>query len=146
MQLQEQYFHNVAAHDENTALAIAKGIGKISKDFILYGLAGSLMINLWLNEGFKVASEAFADRRYENDGSLRSRKFSDALISDSLEAANQALMIVRDGKIRTVSSEEIKIDADSICIHSDTDNSLNIVNEIRKLFLESEIDISRIMN
>jgi len=136
--------YNVEARDEKAALAIAKGIGKISKDFILYGLAGSLMIDLWRNEGFNVASEAFADRRYESDGSLRSRKFSDALITDPIEAADQALMIVRDGKIRTVSSEEIKIDADTICIHSDTENSIEIIKEIRNKFLEAEIEISHI--
>lgn len=138
--------YNIAARDKKTARAIAKGIGKISKDFILYGLAGSLMIDLWRNEGFKVASEAFADRCYENDGLLRSRKFSDALITDPLEAANQALMIVRDGKIKTVSSDEIKIDADTICIHSDTENSIGIIKEIRNKFFEEGIEISRIIN
>ncbi len=138
--------YNVAARDEKTALAISNGIGKISKDFILYGLAGSLMIDLWRNEGFNVASEAFADRCYENDGSLRSRKFPDALITNPLEAANQSLMIVRDGKIRTVSSEEIKIETDTICIHSDTGNSIEIIKEIRNKLFEAGIEISRIMN
>ena len=138
--------YNAAARDEKTARAIAKGIGKISKDFILYGLAGSLMIDLWRNEGFNVASEAFVDRRYENDGSLRSRKFSDSLITNQVDAAQQALLIVQDGKIISVTGEEIKIDADTICIHSDTKNSLDIVNEVRKILLESDVEISRIMN
>lgn len=138
--------YNVAAHDEKTAVAIARGIKIISKDFILYGLAGSLMIDIWRNEGFCVVSEAFADRRYEDDGSLRSRKFSDALISNPIDAANQALFIVRNKKIKTTSYKEIKIDADTICIHSDTENSIEIVKEIRNRFLASEIDISRIIN
>jgi UPF0271 protein len=138
--------YNVAARDEKTALAIAKGVAKISKDFILYGLAGSLMIDLWRNEGFKVASEAFADRRYENDGSLRSRKFPDALITDPTEAAQQALLIVQEGKVISVNGEEIKIDADTICIHSDTENSIEIIKEIRNKLFEAGIEISRIIN
>lgn len=136
--------YNVATKDEKTAVAISNGISKISKEFILYGLAGSIMIDVWCNEGFKVASEAFADRRYDDDGSLRSRKFSDAVYSDSQDAAQQALLIAKDGKIISVNGEEIKIDADTICVHSDTENSIEIIKKIRNKFLESGIEISRI--
>jgi UPF0271 protein len=138
--------YNVAVSNEKTALAISNGIGKISKDFILYGLAGSLMIDLWRNEGFNVASEAFADRKYENDGSLRSRKFPDSLIADPLASAEQALLIAKEGKVVSVNGEAIKIDADTICVHSDTENSIGIVKEIRNKFFEEGIEISRIMN
>lgn len=136
--------YNIAARDEKTSLAIAKGVAKISKDFILYGLAGSLMIDLWRNEGFDVASEAFADRHYENDGFLRSRKFSDALFTEPEDAAKQALLIAREGKVISITGEEIKIDADTICIHSDTENSIEIIKEIRNKFFEAGIEISHI--
>jgi len=136
--------YNVAAKDEKTALAISNGISKISKKFILYGLANSIMIDVWRDEGFNVAAEAFADRRYEDDGSLRSRKFFDAVYSDPEEAAQQALLIAKEGKILSIRGIEIPIDADTICIHSDTGNSIEIIDEIRNKFLESGIEISRI--
>ncbi|MCX6169386.1 MAG: 5-oxoprolinase subunit PxpA [Ignavibacteriales bacterium] len=136
--------YNVAAKDEKTAIAISNGISKISKKFILYGLANSIMIDVWRNEGFNVAAEAFADRRYEDDGSLRSRNFFDAVYSDPEEAAQQALLIAKEGKILSRSGLEIPIDADTICIHSDTENSLEMIKEIRNKFLESGIGISRI--
>ncbi len=138
--------YNVAAKDEKIAIAISNGISKISKEFILYGLAGSIMIDVWRAEGFKTVSEAFADRRYEDDGSLRSRKFFDAIYTDPEDAARQALLIAQDGKVISLNGEEIKIDADTICIHSDTENSLYIINEIRKKFLKLGIEISRIQN
>ncbi len=138
--------YNIAARDEKTALAIAKGIAKISKDFILYGLAGSLMIDLWRNEGFKVALEAFADRHYENDGSLRSRKFPGALIANPIDAAEQTFLIAQEGKVISITGDEIKIDADTICIHSDTENSIEILKEIRNKLFEAGIEISRITN
>ncbi|MHB8904558.1 MAG: 5-oxoprolinase subunit PxpA [Melioribacteraceae bacterium] len=136
--------YNVAAKDEKTAIAISNGISKISKKFILYGLANSIMIDVWRNEGFNVEAEAFADRRYEDDGSLRSRKFLDAVYSDPEEAAQQALLIAQEGKVFSVSGQEIMIDADTICIHSDTENSIEFLTEIRNKFLESGIEISRI--
>ena len=136
--------YNVAAKDEKIAIAISNGISKISKNFILYGLAGSVMIDVWRDEGFNVAAEAFADRLYEDDGSLRSRKFLDAVYSDPEDAAQQALLIAKEGKVLSIKGQEIMIDADTICIHSDTENSVEIIKEIRNKFFESGIEISRI--
>ena len=128
---------NAAARDEKTALAIAKGIKKVSRDFVLFGLAGSKMIEIWKNEGFKIMGEAFADRRYEPDGSLRSRKFDDALITDPFAAAEQALRIAAEGKVISVTGDEIPINAQTICIHSDTKNSLEIAKVVRNKLNEA---------
>jgi UPF0271 protein len=136
--------YNSAAKNEKTAFAISNGISKISKNFTLYGLAGSLMIDVWNNEGFQVAQEAFADRLYESDGSLRSRKYSDSIYSNPEDAAQQALSIVMEGKVISINGEEIKINANTICVHSDTENSLSIMNEIRKKFSEHAIEISKL--
>ena len=69
--------------------------------------------------GIEVRAEAFADRRYEADGSLRSRKFSDALITDAAEAAAQALRFAREGVAQT------------ICVHGDTPTALDILRACR---------------
>ena len=79
------------------AEAIAKGVARWRRDVVLIGLAGSQMLEVFREAGFAVAAEAFADRRYEPDGTLRSRKFDDALIRDPEEAGRQALNIVQRG-------------------------------------------------
>src|SRR5260370_9223623 len=100
--------YNQAVKNRGLAEAIAKGVSKavgsksvgLNKDVVLVGLAGSPMLEVFRKAGFVVAAEAFADRRYEPDGTLRSRKFDDALIRDPSEAARQALSIAHPG-IRT---------------------------------------------
>ncbi len=100
--------YNQAVSNHELAQAIAEGVARFDRRLVLMGLAGSPMIDVFRNAGFTVAAEAFADRRYEKDGSLRARRFEDALIRDPEKAAEQALRIA---------SEET---ADTICIHGDT--------------------------
>ncbi len=85
--------YNQAATDPAIAAAIAAGVARFSRDLIMVGLAGSLMLDTFRKAGFGVAAEAFADRRYEPEGILPSRKFPDALIHDPAEAASQAVSI-----------------------------------------------------
>src|SRR5690242_2694520 len=118
--------YNQAARDATIAGAIAKGLARWRRDVMLVGLTESQMLNVFREAGFNVAAEAFADRRYEPDGSLRSGKFADALILDPAEAATQALHIVENGRVLTVGGEEIRLEAQTICIHSDTPGSVRI--------------------
>jgi len=112
--------YNQAARDRAIAEAFARGVARWSGDVVLVGLAGSLMLEVFRDAGFRVAAEAFADRRYEPDGSLRSRKFPDALISDPAEAARQALRIAEQGSVLAHDGSTIAVNAQTICIHSDT--------------------------
>jgi UPF0271 protein len=100
--------YNQAVRNEGLAAAIARGVARLRRDLVLVGLAGSRMLEVFHYHGFTVFAEAFADRRYEADGTLRSRRFDDALIRDPDEAAEQALRIAQRGS------------AETICIHSDT--------------------------
>jgi len=109
--------YNTAARDATVAAAIAEGAARWSREVTLVGLAGSRMIEVWRNEGFAAAEEAFADRRYEPDGSLRSRRFPDALITDPSEAAAQAVRLAGA--------------ADTLCVHSDTPGALEIARAVR---------------
>jgi hypothetical protein len=79
------------------------------------------MLDVWRGMGMKVVGEAFADRRYEPDGTLRSRKFPDALITDPKEAAAQALRHAREGKAQTV------------CVHGDTPGAVAILTAGREV-------------
>ncbi|HWP81807.1 MAG TPA: 5-oxoprolinase subunit PxpA [Bacteroidota bacterium] len=124
--------YNMAAKNFKIAHAIAAGVEKLDKSLILMGLSGSAMLTVWEDLGFKVAAEGFADRRYESDGSLRSRKFSDALISDPSEAARQAARIASHGVVIAHDGSEVRISAATLCIHSDTPNSLQIASAVRQ--------------
>src|ERR1700720_4782829 len=91
--------YNQAARDATIAAAVAAGVARWRRDVVLVGLAGSPMLDVFRGAGFAVAAEAFADRRYEADGTLRSRKFEDALIRNPEEAAWQALGIAERGLV-----------------------------------------------
>jgi UPF0271 protein len=112
--------YNQAVADPVQARAIARGVAKFSKDVILVGLAGSPMLGIFENEGFTVAAEAFPDRLYEANGTLRSRKYDDALIRDPAKAAEQAVRMVQQGEIVASNGATVKISAQTICIHGDT--------------------------
>src|SRR4029077_1836672 len=91
--------YNQAVRNRELAVAIAEGVAQWSRGVVLVGLAGSRMLDVFREAGFAVAAEAFADRRYEPDGTLRSRKFEDALIRNPEEAAWQALGIAERGVV-----------------------------------------------
>jgi UPF0271 protein len=90
------------------------------------------MLDVFREAGFPVAAEAFADRRYEPDGTLRSRKFEDALIRDPREAAQQALRMVERGLVTASDGSEVALKAQTICIHGDTPGATAIAAEVRR--------------
>ncbi len=124
--------YNRAVHHRELAAAIAAGVARWSRDVALVGLAGSAMLDVFRKAGFAVAAEAFADRRYEPDGTLRSRKFADALIRDPAEASRQALRITEQGTVIASDGSEIAVAAQTICIHCDTPGAAAIASAVSK--------------
>ncbi len=122
--------YNQAARDRAVALAIGEGVSRWNRQAVLVGLAGSVMLDAWQEQGFAIAAEAFADRRYEPDGSLRARSFPNALITDPAEAVAQVLLISR-GRVRAWDGSELALSAGTICIHSDTPEALSIARAVR---------------
>jgi len=122
--------YNQAAHKPELAAAITEGVARWSREVCLVGLAGSVMLDVFRDAGFHVAAEAFADRRYEADGTLRPRKFPDALLRDPEEAAQQALKIAQQGKVIASNAAEVVVNADTLCIHGDTPGALDIVSTV----------------
>jgi UPF0271 protein len=88
------------------------------------------MLDVFREARFRVAAEAFADRRYEPDGTLRSRKFEDALIRDPKQAAEQAVRIAKRQGVITSDGSTVMIDADTICIHGDTPGAPKIAEAV----------------
>ena len=134
--------YNQAARDRVVAGAIADGVGRWNRDLVLVGLAGSLMLDVFRELGFRVAAEAFADRRYEADGSLRSRKFADALIRDPAEAGQQALRIAERGTVIAHDGSEIAANAQTICIHGDTPGAAAIAAAVAKMLRQAGVGLS----
>ncbi len=132
--------YNQAVHNAQLARALASGVARWSQHVVLVGLAGSPMLDVFREAGFPVAAEAFADRRYEPDGTLRSRKHADALLDDPAEAAQQALTIVQ-GKVIAHDGSEVPLHADTLCIHSDTPGATRIAAQIAKTLREASVQL-----
>jgi 5-oxoprolinase (ATP-hydrolysing) subunit A len=134
--------YNQAATNRVIAQAIADGVAHWSRDVALVGLAGSLMLDVFREAGFRVAAEAFADRRYEPDGALRSRKFEDALLRDPAEAAQQALRIAERGSVVARGGTEIATSAQTICIHGDTPGAPAIAAAVAKTLQQAGVALT----
>ena len=133
--------YNQAVRNRELAEAIAKGVARWNPDVVLVGLAGSPMLDVFRSAGFAVAAEAFADRRYEADGTLRSRKFEDALIRNPEEAAWQALGIAERGIVIVSDGSEVAVDAQTICIHGDTPGVPEIAATVARSLRESGVTL-----
>jgi 5-oxoprolinase (ATP-hydrolysing) subunit A len=133
--------YNQAARDAGVAQAIADGVARWRRDVLLVGLAGSVMLGVFRDAGFPVAAEAFADRRYEPNGSLRSRKFANALVSNPAEAAAQALHIAQATSVIASDRGEIRVEAQTICIHGDTPGAVKIAAAVRERLKNAGIEL-----
>lgn len=135
--------YNLAARDDETAEAIAKAVYDIDPRLILYGLSGSNSISAADRIGLRTASEVFADRTYQADGSLTSRKEMNALITQTGAAAAQALAMVRDGVVVSVSGEGVAVRADTICIHGDGPQAVQFAAAISSELKMNNITIEK---
>jgi UPF0271 protein len=141
--------YNQAVRNRELAEAIAEGVdigvgtgkGHWGKDIVLVGLAGSPMLDVFREAGFAVVAEAFADRRYEPDGTLRSRKFEDALIRDPAKAGRQARTIVERGVVIASDGTEVTVDAQTICIHGDTPGAPEIAAAVARTLREAGVTL-----
>ena len=123
--------YNSAAKNKDLAKIICNVVKTINPEMPIMCLAGSPMVSVIQNMGLKPISEAFADRTYEGDGSLRKRTLSKALIVDPIEAAKQAKCIFLQKKVVAYDGSEVKINSQTLCIHSDTPNALEIAKKIK---------------
>lgn len=126
--------YNLAAQDFQSAQAIIAAVRILDGDPLpIMGLASSPFIDWIKQAGLPALEEAFADRRYEANGMLRSRQHHDAVIEDPDLAARQGYQIVFEGKVIAITGEVIKIHADSLCVHGDTPNALLIAKAVRAI-------------
>lgn len=136
--------YNMAAKDKSLSEAIAEAIYKIDPELILFGLAGSELIDAGKKIGLRTANEVFSDRTYQQDGSLTSRSQPNALILDSQEAVNQVITMVKEKKVHTLQGTDHSIQADTVCIHGDSKRALEFARSLSVSLKEADIRLTKI--
>jgi len=132
--------YNRAARDPVAAAAVARGVASFGRELVLFGLAGSALVAEAIDAGLIVAEEAFADRAYEADGSLRSRDLEGAVLDDPAAAAAQALAIV-DGSVTAWDGTPVAIRADTICVHGDLPGAAARARAVREALVGAGVEI-----
>ena len=122
--------YNRSARDPEIAAVVARSVAELDPGLVLVGSAGSGSLAAGREAGLAVLAEGFADRRYEPDGSLRSRTLAGALLGPD-EAAAQAISIVRDGRVAASDGSVVAVRADTLCIHGDSPGAAAIARAVR---------------
>ena len=138
--------NNMACEDLDLATTLAKTIKMISKDLIYLVPTGSKMEEAAKKLDMKIACEIFADRNYEDDGNLVSRKKPYALITDPEQAKKHVLKMVKTQSLNCHSGKQIPCEIDSVCIHGDNLSSLETAKSIRNNLLENGLKLTNLNN
>lgn len=136
--------YNMAAKDMELARGICQGIYEVDRDLILLGLAGSDMLRAAEETGLRWASEVFADRAYNDDGTLVGRRLPGAVLHDEELVIKRVIKMVKDGTVVSINGREIPIQAHSICVHGDNPDALAFVSRIKTALEKEGIRISNL--
>ena len=133
--------NNMACEDIELSTTIAKSIKEIDKDLIYLVPTGSKMEEAAKKLDMKIACEIFADRNYEDDGNLVSRKKPHALITNPEEAKKHVLKMVKSQSLNCHSGKQIPCEIDSVCIHGDNLSALDTAKSIKKNLIENKLEL-----
>lgn len=132
--------YNLAARDETVAGAVVEAVRAVDPELVLVGLAGSVLLRAGRAGGLRVASEVFADRTYQPDGSLTPRTRPDALIADGDAAVSQVVRMVRESRVRAIGGTDVAVQADTVCLHGDSPHAIvfaqRLKTELRRAGIE----------
>lgn len=137
--------YNAAAKNYELAKTLAEAVYDVDKDLIFMGLANSEMIRAAKDVGLKVANEVFADRAYNSDGSLVSRKLKGAVIHDTEVCVSRVLDMVKEGIVKTIDGTDIEIKADSICVHGDNAMAVEFTKNLREKLEENGVELKSLI-
>lgn len=133
--------YNMAAKNPELAQAIAQAVYDVDRSLVLYALASSVQASIATKTGLRVAHEVFADRTYQNDGSLTSRKQANAMITDPEISIRQVLRMITEGKIATEQGDDITVRADTLCIHGDQPGAAVFAKSIREALRQKNVAV-----
>ena len=134
--------YNMAARDSQMASAVAEAVADVDASLTLVGLSGSELIRAGDAAGLKTASEAFADRGYQADGSLAPRDIAGAVLSDPDAVAKRAVAMVLQQRIVALDGTVVPVKADTICIHGDTAGAATLAQRVRAALEAAGVNVS----
>lgn len=133
--------YNMAAHDEEMGKTIVDALLELDEQLILFGLSGAPILEIAQQAGLRVAHEGFADRAYNEDGTLVSRKLPGAVITDSQAVAERAVQMVTERQVTAITGTVIDIELDTICVHGDTPGAVEHARHLRGTLQQHDVAI-----
>jgi len=137
--------YNMAVANPDISDTIARVISQLDRNLILVALAGvngDEMAAIAQRHSIRIAFEFFADRAYNPDGSLVNRKLPGAVLHDDETVAERIIKLAKEGSVTAIDGTEMKLEADTICVHGDNPQALSLVKRIRDSLMDSEIEVS----
>lgn len=135
--------YNMSARDPQLAATIADAVYAIDPKLILFGLSGSCSLGEAAKKGLNTSAEVFADRSYQDDGSLTPRSHPGALITDTAKSMQQVLQMIRTSTVTSISGKQVSISADTICIHGDGIHALDFAKALYQTLEKASIGIGK---
>lgn len=134
--------YNTMARDPALAEAVCRGIRDCGSELIVMALAGSIVVDAAKSLGLPVAQEVFADRAYEEDGSLVDRRKEGSMITDEQQAIARVIRMVTEGKVKAITGKDIPVSAHSVCVHGDGPKALAFVQSIHAALQKAGITVA----
>ena len=136
--------YNMAAKNKGLAMAIAQAIYDLDPNLILYALSGSEMVEAASTFGLSTASEVFADRSYQDDGTLTPRSQFNAMLTDEADSIRQVLTMVKHQQVISVNGNIVPLRADTICLHGDGTHAVEFAKAISETLKTEQINIQAV--
>jgi UPF0271 protein len=133
--------YNTIAHDERQADDVIDALLALGGKLALVVLAGAPLVERARQRGLRVISEAFADRGYNDDGTLVSRRLPGAVLHDPEAIAERMLRLVRTGTLPSINGNAVALQADSICVHGDSPGAVHMAQRLRQRFEQEGIEL-----
>ena len=132
---------NMASEDEDLARAAARAVKAVNKDLVFLVLPGSELEKAGEKLGLKLAREIFADRAYADNGMLLPRKIEGAMITDPEIAGQRVVDFIEDGAVRSIDGKRIPVEIDSICVHGDSAEAVDMARSVRNCLIKAGLEL-----
>lgn len=139
--------YNSAAKDEETSIAVVEAVQALNPNLIIFAPPKSVLANIADKAGLRVAYEFFADRAYNPDGSLVSRRRSDALIQEKRKVVERVIKVVKEQRVIAINGYAIDIgQIHTICVHGDTSNAVELTETLKRELTKADIEVTPVEN
>ena len=136
--------NNMAAENEDYAMAIGRAIKTVDKDIIYVALYGSQMQKAAEKLGLPLAREGFVDRKYDDDGNLASRAIPGTVLKEPQAAIEHTLRMIEEGVVVSMSGKRVKVEADTFCVHGDEATGVTVAGAVRKALEAAGIQVVKL--